>query len=146
CDACRGCSGEELASSELVGHSRRQAVQCSTCGVGRSWGVSSSAWRRLFQRLFCGLSLAAGTIHTDTTRPCWNNSIRTALNRKLSQCVCVEGAGLIPGPTIVLRGQVPLSAVPHFAPPPSTIDRKSTRLNSSHQIISYAVFCLKKKI
>src|SRR5438552_11502927 len=27
-----------------------------------------------------------------------------------------------------------------------TRDRKSTRLNSSHQIISYAVFCLKKKI
>src|SRR5258708_23590345 len=25
------------------------------------------------------------------------------------------------------------------------LDRKSTRLNSSHQIISYAVFCLKKK-
>src|SRR5215216_7754380 len=29
---------------------------------------------------------------------------------------------------------------------PSVRDRKSTRLNSSHQIISYAVFCLKKKI
>src|SRR5258708_35022284 len=27
----------------------------------------------------------------------------------------------------------------------SPSDRKSTRLNSSHQIISYAVFCLKKK-
>src|SRR5258708_29066096 len=27
----------------------------------------------------------------------------------------------------------------------ATGDRKSTRLNSSHQIISYAVFCLKKK-
>src|SRR5438552_11402631 len=27
----------------------------------------------------------------------------------------------------------------------SASDRKSTRLNSSHQIISYAVFCLKKK-
>src|SRR3990170_4568470 len=26
------------------------------------------------------------------------------------------------------------------------LDRKSTRLNSSHQIISYAVFCLKKNI
>ena len=26
------------------------------------------------------------------------------------------------------------------------IDRKSTRLNSSHASISYAVFCLKKKI
>src|SRR5258708_16133627 len=29
--------------------------------------------------------------------------------------------------------------------PFAAIDRKSTRLNSSHQIISYAVFCLKKK-
>src|SRR5438552_13614739 len=29
--------------------------------------------------------------------------------------------------------------------PRSPEDRKSTRLNSSHQIISYAVFCLKKK-
>src|SRR5438552_97680 len=28
---------------------------------------------------------------------------------------------------------------------PEIEDRKSTRLNSSHQIISYAVFCLKKK-
>src|SRR5947208_5883106 len=28
---------------------------------------------------------------------------------------------------------------------PERLDRKSTRLNSSHQIISYAVFCLKKK-
>src|SRR2546426_5779072 len=27
----------------------------------------------------------------------------------------------------------------------STEDRKSTRLNSSHLVISYAVFCLKKK-
>src|SRR6266508_6015783 len=28
---------------------------------------------------------------------------------------------------------------------PATTDRKSTRLNSSHVAISYAVFCLKKK-
>src|SRR5574340_898589 len=28
---------------------------------------------------------------------------------------------------------------------PDRLDRKSTRLNSSHQKISYAVFCLKKK-
>src|SRR5256886_10566073 len=28
---------------------------------------------------------------------------------------------------------------------PATFDRKSTRLNSSHSQISYAVFCLKKK-
>src|ERR1039457_7443748 len=29
---------------------------------------------------------------------------------------------------------------------PSSRDRKSTRLNSSHLVISYAVFCLKKKM
>src|SRR5256885_12138344 len=28
---------------------------------------------------------------------------------------------------------------------PGSLDRKSTRLNSSHLVISYAVFCLKKK-
>src|SRR5438105_12451808 len=28
----------------------------------------------------------------------------------------------------------------------NTLDRKSTRLNSSHEWISYAVFCLRKKI
>src|SRR5438132_10826411 len=32
-----------------------------------------------------------------------------------------------------------------IAPLISTGDRKSTRLNSSHTVISYAVFCLKKK-
>src|SRR6516162_11398758 len=31
------------------------------------------------------------------------------------------------------------------APHHPNIDRKSTRLNSSHLVISYAVFCLKKK-
>src|SRR5438552_13853736 len=34
----------------------------------------------------------------------------------------------------------------YFAVGTLALDRKSTRLNSSHQIISYAVFCLKKKI
>src|SRR5256885_9592992 len=34
-------------------------------------------------------------------------------------------------------------AVDLLSPAPS--DRKSTRLNSSHLVISYAVFCLKKK-
>src|SRR5256885_10434315 len=32
-----------------------------------------------------------------------------------------------------------------FVHPQSVEDRKSTRLNSSHLVISYAVFCLKKK-
>src|SRR5205807_3384258 len=32
-----------------------------------------------------------------------------------------------------------------LSPEPELIDRKSTRLNSSHLVISYAVFCLKNK-
>src|SRR5947207_12341540 len=32
-----------------------------------------------------------------------------------------------------------------FSPTAMASDRKSTRLNSSHTVISYAVFCLKKK-
>src|SRR5258708_27875094 len=36
-------------------------------------------------------------------------------------------------------------AFSYFHHKPGSVDRKSTRLNSSHQIISYAVFCLKKK-
>src|SRR5258708_20650316 len=35
--------------------------------------------------------------------------------------------------------------VPPYFRELARLDRKSTRLNSSHQIISYAVFCLKKK-
>src|SRR3712207_7476842 len=40
-----------------------------------------------------------------------------------------------------------VSSQPKFLPEPSNSrkDRKSTRLNSSHANISYAVFCLKKK-
>src|SRR5688572_32241439 len=34
---------------------------------------------------------------------------------------------------------------PYVPPHPWNVDRKSTRLNSSHSQISYAVFCLKKK-
>src|SRR2546429_5851498 len=44
--------------------------------------------------------------------------------------------------TVGLRG---LSDVSYSAFDPSVRDRKSTRLNSSHGYISYAVFCLKKK-
>src|SRR5256885_12233364 len=36
-------------------------------------------------------------------------------------------------------------AHPSSAKVTQTLDRKSTRLNSSHLVISYAVFCLKKK-
>src|SRR5438034_7066005 len=41
-----------------------------------------------------------------------------------------------------LRDHAPAFVADHES---GRIDRKSTRLNSSHTVISYAVFCLKKK-
>src|SRR3989475_8620046 len=56
-------------------------------------------------------------------------------------------APLAPGALDV--GLIRLRAVGDVAriahPPAVALDRKSTRLNSSHSQISYAVFCLKKK-
>src|SRR3712207_8356033 len=55
-----------------------------------------------------------------------------------------DAAGHGGGHAAAARRVQPLS--PHLVPcsPPGG-DRKSTRLNSSHANISYAVFCLKKK-
>src|SRR5438067_4222639 len=54
-----------------------------------------------------------------------------------------------PSPSGIRRGSIArgggagMSGSPLYQRP---VDRKSTRLNSSHVSISYAVFCLKKKI
>src|SRR2546429_5017244 len=46
-------------------------------------------------------------------------------------------------PLLVAPALVDVALQPHGTP--ALRDRKSTRLNSSHGYISYAVFCLKKK-
>src|SRR2546429_9817612 len=48
------------------------------------------------------------------------------------------------GPAHARSGEA-LRSEGHPVPDPDHQDRKSTRLNSSHGYISYAVFCLKKK-
>src|SRR5256885_12643712 len=45
----------------------------------------------------------------------------------------------------VLRKRAPEPWAPAIVSALAQEDRKSTRLNSSHLVISYAVFCLKKK-
>src|SRR2546426_4348509 len=80
---------------------------------------------------------------------------RYALERELGQ------AGWLPCTSRAISGTAALSPSRSSAPRsprhsarsgcqadvsrPSPRDRKSTRLNSSHLVISYAVFCLKKK-
>src|SRR2546426_7753968 len=51
-------------------------------------------------------------------------------------------AGGLPGEEVVHRRAHRAGGAPARGAEP---DRKSTRLNSSHLVISYAVFCLKKK-
>src|SRR5207247_10540822 len=54
------------------------------------------------------------------------------------------GAGGLAGAAVEALGDVILEAG-RVRTEPVLPDRKSTRLNSSHEWISYAVFCLKKK-
>src|SRR5207244_7898841 len=63
----------------------------------------------------------------------WQDDAHAAANRRLYQ---EKFARVLPLLT-------PLMSLARTSP--GRGDRKSTRLNSSHQIISYAVFCLKKK-
>src|SRR5436190_3619144 len=51
----------------------------------------------------------------------------------------------IPGREIVNAYMYGMGIMAFIAPTGLVLDRKSTRLNSSHTVISYAVFCLKKK-
>src|SRR5256885_10735899 len=52
----------------------------------------------------------------------------------------VPGGPDISADQLVAAGQAEFGVRPFV----TTLDRKSTRLNSSHLVISYAVFCLKK--
>src|SRR5207244_13371664 len=60
----------------------------------------------------------------------------------------VRRGGTVPGGPVLLAERDPdraaavASARGRHPAPRAALDRKSTRLNSSHQIISYAVFCL----
>src|SRR5258708_38805238 len=66
----------------------------------------------------------------------------------LHDALPISSSGLVDaGPDAIRRGAQRARLRGLRAPPDSVGpgDRKSTRLNSSHQIISYAVFCLKKK-
>src|SRR3712207_8865469 len=55
------------------------------------------------------------------------------------------GADLTPSAAILLRTESASSSRIEQLTSGARADRKSTRLNSSHANISYAVFCLKKK-
>src|SRR5438034_2267078 len=66
-------------------------------------------------------------------------------SRGWSELSTVDGTGPVHGKFDVVIAAPGNSSVHVPNLPVITGDRKSTRLNSSHTVISYAVFCLKKK-
>src|SRR5256885_13207947 len=61
-----------------------------------------------------------------------------SLHDALPICSTAVGQTMTSAPSAFRRSTFSLDCL-------SVVDRKSTRLNSSHLVISYAVFCLKKK-
>src|SRR5438045_5427864 len=71
----------------------------------------------------------------------------------IRKCICASARGAVNPGFVLVRAMAfadwcrtneeSLNGIQRKTPP--DLDRKSTRLNSSHLGISYAVFCLKKK-
>src|SRR5690625_6275540 len=78
-----------------------------------------------------------GRVELTTTTPLFFDAYR--INRKTGSFILIDPDTN----TTVAAGMI--RGVAHDVPPVGKEDRKSTRLNSSHVAISYAVFCLKKK-
>src|SRR2546430_12029072 len=82
--------------------------------------------------LFPSTTLFRSYMRKDASR-FWASGTLTAIH---------DASGAVPGFACVMRDHTELrQAREHL----HEADRKSTRLNSSHSQISYAVFCLKKK-
>src|SRR2546429_2959335 len=79
-------------------------------------------------------TVVAGALETFPARP--PSLVRGAAVYQ-EQCAQCHGA--------TGRGDGPKAKHLQGPPPASLADRKSTRLNSSHRYISYAVLCLQKK-
>src|SRR3712207_7562145 len=84
----------------------------------------------LFRSLF---PVGVGYLHRDL--------LEAGPSQQLLVLALLQRPGDAPGPQL----DAPHDLGRDPAPVPQEEDRKSTRLNSSHANISYAVFCLKKK-
>src|SRR5207247_9590305 len=101
---------------------------CAMCGLLLSQHFRSAAAATLSQFL-CYL------LRRPPTTAIYTLSLHDALPISSVTCACSVGRWATDKGLGALVGAVRSGA-----------DRKSTRLNSSHEWISYAVFCLKKKI
>src|SRR5206468_6466265 len=119
-------------------HHPSTSTSSRTCAPPVSLRNSSSSvasparcWRR-----------TSSTVPAATIRPCWMMAIRSHIACATSS-VCVLISTVPPLPTNCRK--MSFRSLAALGSRPTIGDRKSTRLNSSHDQISYAVFCLKKK-
>src|SRR2546426_2573603 len=84
--------------------------------------------------------------HSGCHRPRYSDSCLLAATLRKTKCDVSAGhqSWMVSVPARSRSDVVPLTPARASSVAPSA-DRKSTRLNSSHLVISYAVFCLKKK-
>src|SRR5438034_1533705 len=89
------------------------------------------------------------TLSLHDALPIWRRgkreSVENVLHGKDQILPSVELIGHRRGVHATAGVQVPQGFARHRIKSEQIADRKSTRLNSSHTVISYAVFCLKKK-
>src|SRR5690625_2754996 len=98
-------------------------------------------------RALIGGLIAGGTAPQNITVADPDDSQRSALEQDLEVNTNADSAAAVNGADIAVLAVKPqiMDAVLEQLAPAISADRKSTRLNSSHVAISYAVFCLNKK-
>src|SRR5207244_10336405 len=125
-------------STSFPNHTTDVAQSCTTCSLFMPFSVPCSRERSLE-----GHSSAKGAFRTEPGERI------TERSTKFSNSLTFPGHPQLTNALMVSVGMLSIFLFMRRANfcrkwRTSRGDRKSTRLNSSHQIISYAVFCLKK--
>src|SRR3989454_4629519 len=132
-----------------------QELHLGELGSVRCPGSGPHARRAIFSRIGPCLgaqrkppqdSRVGASERAATTLRCPAEARRAGRNSRRRRAELRSGAGAIEAiPGSGRPAHKEHRAASRRARPPQVRDRKSTRLNSSHLVISYAVFCLKKK-
>src|ERR1035438_9834879 len=133
----RSAGSHRTSPTGKAGHSDGRAGRRSGHPSCASWAVAKAAWRPL-RRSLPSVAFAPAVMHN---RLCIDRNHRARCPSKVEQgaldtmTTAVES---LPARIREARTAVKMTAADLAA----QLDRKSTRLNSSHLGISYAVFCL----
>src|SRR2546422_5695354 len=115
--------------------SRNERARSESSGCGRGSRTTGLSWKEVApMRLFCGVLRSMRNLARARSVP--NGTIRGFAGSPLQ---------VLAGPNARRYMRWNASSTDDDALVVGRPDRKSTRLNSSHGYISYAVFCLKKK-